>query len=620
MRSESIVGQIIACPRCGSMVEVHSPAEAAPKEGAETSPPSETPLVVGADQAASAFPVVALAGGILVLGVLAIAAVAFWPGDSEVDPQQVASVQATIPDSETKPETTPAAPPETIAQENIVQEKSQQPVVRHELEAAPAAPDAKLPTNPAESEPALPDNPTTPQADASLSEQSEPTSTPSEPSASEVPKVASREKIEPANGRQFNALDFDPESLDLETLSDTEPESPEPKIKMPPRPQVGNVQAGNAPEPQSTTLPLVRRGKLPDDGAATRIAREQFARKLPGIQVREMPLVEFLQLASQLAGVPVSVDAEHLLMAGISGRQRVSIDATDVTLDAALAEVLASLKLEHQYRGPHVVVTRKNSEQTREIEYPLDDLVDSAEDGETLIYLVKQLVAPESWGVATVELDGNSLVVTQSQPVHYELLVFLERLRLVNGRLTRSRFPVERLAPTPLHAAMAARLTGPALFTFSNETPLAEVVQHWQRELDVPILVDWVALAELDLWPEATIVCAVSDRNWQQALDEVLEPLGLDWRVSFGGTIEISTAEQFARDYQLELYPLNANSAADGQQVVKALANHLATVTGASNDQATLLFDSHSGTIIARQPAYVQRAILQWLVKQKLDR
>ena len=72
----------------------------------------------------------------------------------------------------------------------------------------------------------------------------------------------------------------------------------------------------------------------------------------------------------------------------------------------------------------------------------------------------------------------------------------------------------------------------------------------------MPLLIDWPALAEVDLWPESTIVCAVADKTWEEALSEVLEPLGLDWRATFGGAIEISSAEKLARDPQLELYPL----------------------------------------------------------------
>lgn len=588
MRNESIVGQIIACPKCGSMVEVHPPAEPATVPSEADSPIPETPLMVEAGKATLLSPLVAISGGLLILGLLAIGAVAFWPAAAEVPPEDVASAERDVPKMPTEP----------IATEPSLQAPEPEPIAKRQ-----AAVDLSLSAveEPTEIEPTPP-----PQPDSSLSAKPKPEPTVEEPQVEEVPKLARREPTKPETTRQFDALDFDPESLDLETLSEAQPTVEEAKLEMPVRTQTSNVV-----EPQPTTVPAVRRGSVPEKSAKGRDAREQFARKLPAIEIREMPLVEFLQLISQLSGTPVSVDAEQLLMAGISARRRVSLDATDVTLDAALSEVLASLKLEHAYQGPHVIVSREGAEQSREIDYPLDDLIDSADEGEALIGLIQKLVAPDSWQSGSAKLEGKSLAVTQSQQIHYELLVFLERLRIVGSQVTRSRFPVERLAPTPLHAAMAARLSGPAQFTFTSETPLAEVVQHWQRELDVPLLVDWVALAELDLWPEATIACAIADRNWQQALTEVLEPLGLDWRVSFGGTIEISTAEQLARDYQLELYPLQGASASKGQQVVEALAKHLRAVTG--SDESALLFHPQSGAILARQPAYAQRAILEWL-------
>ncbi|MCH8839655.1 MAG: hypothetical protein IH831_03070 [Planctomycetes bacterium] len=200
--------------------------------------------------------------------------------------------------------------------------------------------------------------------------------------------------------------------------------------------------------------------------------------------------------------------------------------------------------------------------------------------------------------------------------------MFLERLRLVRGLSPRSRYPVERLAPTPLHAAMAERLSAPALFTFSRETPLGEVFLHWQRELDLPLLVDWPALAEVELWPNSTIICAVPDCVWHEALADVLEPLGLDWRAAAGGAIEISSAEQLQRDLQLELYPLISDEPTDANQILSRLREHVSKTQGATTGQSKteFVFDRTAPAILALQPATAQREILALLVEQGLFR
>jgi hypothetical protein len=335
-----------------------------------------------------------------------------------------------------------------------------------------------------------------------------------------------------------------------------------------------------------------------------------------------MPLVDFLTLVSQLSGSPVSVGSEQLQMAGISPRERVSLDARDISLDEVLTQVLEPLRLKYVVDGPQVIVVRKDADQVREIEYPIDDLVSDDTSAEQLADWVRQLVAPASWQESGLEIVGDSLRIEQSQRVHYQVLIFLERLRLVRGLSTRSRYPVERLAPTPLHAAMATRLTAPALFTFSRETPLGEVFLHWQRELDLPLLIDWPSLAEVQLWPESTVICAVAARPWQEVLTDVLDPLGLNWRATTGGAIEISSAEQCQRDPQLELYPLSSAEPVDATQILNGLREHiLKNRTPATAEQKTrLAFDPTGPTILALQPATAQREILAWLIEQGLFR
>ena len=353
---------------------------------------------------------------------------------------------------------------------------------------------------------------------------------------------------------------------------------------------------------------------------SSRRAQEQFALQLPSLEVRDMPLVSFLQLLSRLGGVPVSISASELQMAGISARKEVSLEARNVTLDAALSQVLEPLRLEHRFDGAQVIVSRKSADKMRDVDYPLDDLVSSAAEAEQLTDWIEQLVAPGSWDSASMDIVGDKLRVQQTQQVHFQLLTFVERLRMVRGLDTRSRFPVARLAPTPLHAAMAPRLSRSAMFTFTQDTPLSEIFLHWQRELEVPFLVDWPALAEVELWPDNPVACAIADRNWQEGLTAVLQPLGLDWRVCYGGGIEISSALAFGSDRQLELYRITAPQRDGGTELVAQLQQHLAGLPSAqsSPQQAQIIYDAKGPAVIALLPASAQRDVLQWLIERKL--
>jgi hypothetical protein len=560
VRNEALIGQIIACPKCGSMVEV--------------SPPSvpETPIAEASSPVAAGPSYALLAWSVMgvVVGAALFGAILLWPtapAVSDATSPQIAEQAAAIEAAPTALETTDEPAAMTSAQEASVESETPEP--------QPLPPQEPFVTE-----------------EAAVVEA---------PSEIAKPQAGAARGGEARVARRFNPLDLDPEGLELSTLDDP-PRQQDTRVSEDPPP---------SPEPVASTQPVVRRGADAERNLAARDAKTRFSRRLPALSVKNMALVDFISLLSQLGGVPVSVGSEQLLMAGISPRQQVSLDAQDITLDAALVRVLDPLRLEHEFQGPQVVVVRQGADQVREIEYPINDLGTS---GEELAAWLKQIVAPTSWQVGALKIADGSLSIKQTQRVHYQVLMFLERLRLMSGMSPRSRYPVQRLAPTPLHGALAERLAAPGLFTFSRETPLADVFLHWQREIDVPLLVDWPALAEVDLWPESTIVCAVADQTWSAALDEVLEPLGLDWRATFGGAIEISSAERLHRDMQLDLYPLRRDKAADSAAAISALKEHLSPTEG------DLIFDPAVNVLIARQPASAQRQILAWLVEHDLIR
>lgn len=557
VRNESLIGQIVACPKCGSMVQIERPTEG---QAIAESPVNEPT----SPEAEGSFAFLAWSAGALAMAAMIVGAILLWPATPEVSDAAAPIVQPAAKPSPTVDESEQVEPEAIVA----------------------AAPEV---TEPA---PTPPQETTEMPAEVAVDKSVTPT-----PSSVEPPPVPPASVDEPRVTREFDALELDPEGLDLATL-DRAPSSAAAATSDGPPP---------SPEPMPSTEPAARRGAPAERNIINRDAEDQFARRIPALSVREMPLVDFLGLVSQLGGAPVSVAAEQLLMAGISPRKPVSVTMNDQSVDAILAAALKPLRLEHKFYGPQVVVVRQGAEQFREIKYPVDDLpIEPAR----LAKLIGDLIEPASWKTGKLAVDGQTLVVTQSQRVHYQILLLLERLRLANNISPRSKFPTQRLAPSPLHGAMAERLAGPALFTFTRETPLVEVFGHWQREIDVPILVDWPALADVDLWPESVIVCAVADRPWGQALSESLEPLGLSWQATFGGAITITSADKLQRNPQLEVYALTSGTI----DLAQALEKQLGAEDGA------FVVEPAARVLFALQPAGVQREVLEWLNLKQLLR
>ena len=144
VRNESLVGQIIACPRCGSMVEVTRPTEGPSTEvdppdnpstevdspdnpSTEVDSPDAGPTAVGSS-VAGGINVVAWSSAVLVLGLGALAAVAFWP--SEDVPVATFVAQASVPGPVDREQD--VEPTEPVVEQPVIEqvvEKVPEPIV-----------------------------------------------------------------------------------------------------------------------------------------------------------------------------------------------------------------------------------------------------------------------------------------------------------------------------------------------------------------------------------------------------------------------------------------------------------------------------------------------------------
>jgi hypothetical protein len=646
VRDAALVGHILACPRCGSMVQVTAPAASAPPTPPHATPAITVPLAeasvfdvadVGASLedartevapfeplASKGTPATTVASGgglklaaIILAGALAGSAVVVgaltWLGGDDAPP---VAAPATRPD-----EKNPVAAPLAVAErsdDDADHAAAQKPV-------SPTDADEDQPVAPA-AESTAAENAT---EDAAANVIAPPAAAPQAPSGAgdEAPVQAIAEQEPPADAPaprlRIDPLEIDPEGLDLATLF--RPRADEPVVESlvdagpaAPVESEAPAAAGEAPAARQ----VVRRdggvGGAPGDAAVL------LARRLPGVEVEKMPLCRFLDLAGQLSGLPVSVEPAELRLASASAGAEVSVEAKDATIEEIVAAAVKPLKLAVAVENSQLILRHPAGEKRRTTACPVDDLVGGQLTAEELGGWIQELVAPESWegggGSGKLKVAGDALEIEQREDVTYETFMLLERWRLVRGLPTRTKYPKALLAAGAENVAMAERLGGPATFTFSQYTPLREIFRWWQEELEVAVLVDWPALAEDRLWPQTRIAASAIDKPWGEAIDSVLEPLGLGWRPAGARAIQITTLGKVRTEPVVELYRLAASSTATAAE----LANQVARLAAAEGDgpatQASVAvkYDAANRVLLARAPASVQRRLGEWLKGQRM--
>ena len=651
VRNEALIGQIVGCPRCGSMVEIARPAAASAAAAAVTSSPESTinitarqidqineevsqaaatpaesapaaePATSAADpaEAAETVPVEVLQAtaevakykiitwslASFVIGATLVGAI-LYKGKAPTEEEPVAAVTETITAADPSPETDPIS---------IVDEpEPPEPSVETELptpdEPQPSTTAAELSVEP----PAAEDFASSQEPPQPLDEP-EPIEPPTLENDTDDSPTLTVEPAETAVPR-FNPLQFDLASLSLAKL-DQAPE-PETQAVDPPVEDVPDEPVAVDPiDEASPAAPTVARLGRPDKKApVVRGAEDQLKLMVPAIEFTNMPLLDALDLVSQLSGQPVSVAPEQLLMAGITSQKPVSLKADDISLREVLDKLLTPLRLEYTTEGPQIVVRRQDANKLREIKYPVSDLVSKEVTAEQLASWIEKLIAPKTWksagGNGMLESTADSLQVTQPQQVQYQVLILLERLRLARNLPPKSRYPVSSLVGAPANELLAAQLAAETTFTFTQLTPLAEVFAHWQTELGAPLLIDWPAMAEANVYPATPIACAVAGEPWHVALEEVLAPVGFGWRAVTGGAVEITLAERASNDLQVEL--LNV------QSLDTSMLDRLRTLADqhGTNDLAALAYDPVGKVVLASQPATAMRAIYQHLREENL--
>jgi hypothetical protein len=336
----------------------------------------------------------------------------------------------------------------------------------------------------------------------------------------------------------------------------------------------------------------IRRGPAATDAPVPQNVDAQLALPIQSLSMRAVPLATLIDSLADMSGVPMTIDPTALEIIGLSPRREVTLDVKSVTIEQALRTALASQRLDIAVRDGKVVVVGPAADAKRPRDYDVTDL--AAGDVTKAALLAEQIqrfVAVESWepsgGAGNISANGTTLHIEQADREHIRVLVFLERLRLARGLPLVSRYPAERLTNESTYGQLAGKLRRPTTFTYVPWTRLADVVRDWQRQSDVTMLVDWKRLAEVELEPSSPISCSVIHRTWEEALDGILEPLGLAWWAIDGETIQITSRK-----------------AADGLQRIEFFAIPLALREKYAGDEA--LIEAIRRELVERGQATVQ--------------
>ena len=333
------------------------------------------------------------------------------------------------------------------------------------------------------------------------------------------------------------------------------PENPDPLEKP--------AVAAKPPAPQEKPAP--KEEKPPQEAAQPGPPQADIQARLNDpIAKFDMPGVPLGQAVGDLAAMstlPVAFDPDALQELGVTLHDPVTIKLADTTVGKALEAIAASCKLACVAETGQVLITSppEHRESLRRVRYTVSDLTgEDAKAVAELASLAQKLVVPDSWkangGRGTIEVEPGALIVTQTGNVHYQVLVFCEKLRTARGKTIRSRL-------SPALFALATRvdrardMLGRAVtLNFSQGAPLAEILAYLKTATGIEILVDRSALTAAGTSDDVKATFKVDQQPLRAALFQLLDPLGLSCRVIDAHTVQVTTRKAAAARFELEFY------------------------------------------------------------------
>jgi len=296
----------------------------------------------------------------------------------------------------------------------------------------------------------------------------------------------------------------------------------------------------------------------------------RLATEVRGFKVPRLPMLDAVRALSRLSNVPVSFDLEPMLALGISPSISVEIEVGEGNFRQALEKLVGQAGLAVVMDSGHVIITIPEEARTALVvkRYPVEDLVSArfsagphagkaapgfeGAPSYDLGWLVRTFVAPETWkeqgGRGSLSLQATELEVEQPVWIHRGVERFLEDLRSLrqaggsSGR-HRSRW-----------ALAQKELSQPITVNFFEPAPLSKILRQVEHSANVKLLVNWRVLREGGMTQEPEVTFTVHQLPLAQALEQLLLPLGLGYRVVEPTVFEVTTRSALNHGLEIGFY------------------------------------------------------------------
>ncbi|MBR4750765.1 MAG: hypothetical protein IK077_03300 [Thermoguttaceae bacterium] len=428
------------------------------------------------------------------------------------------------------------------------------------------------------------------------------------------------------------STEFDEEEFERANKGDEENASSDDEIEE--EEDLGSVASTTDVSLQSS-LPTLKQAAKEID------VESRMKLRLSSITFPESPAAA-VRLLAEFSGVPIDFDLENFELTRSSIESTLNLSLNDADVESALNELATLLKWNVLVGKDRITLVPKDADDALiEERFDLADLLNDSsrkapiefrgdaalsEEPLTLDVLSKMattLVEPDSWSVNGEEGqgiasgEGTTLIVKQNALNRKKVGDLFERLRALRGLELKDSSTSNSLIAETLGWE---RLTKKISFNLLKPLTLQQAVEILERTQKIQVLWDDAVLNDFGVGRDVATVARVDDATIDQTLFDLLEPHKLTY-VILGENLYLITTKEHAESYKtVEIHMFSSEKKELTEQEAIEFADEMKTaVSPKSWDDPDVSFwiDFQSECWIVRQSQPNQRAIRRWLEERR---
>ncbi len=305
----------------------------------------------------------------------------------------------------------------------------------------------------------------------------------------------------------------------------------------------------------------------------------------PGIAYTEIPLVGFIRNFNRLTRIPIQLDTDSVIAGQLDPHASITVTVENSTAKDFLQAALDTHDLVWQWNDDSqvIVVLPQGHDELSRHEFPVDPaLASNEEQASEIIELVKRVIQPESWNTAdgegSISIADGKCVVEQTGKTARQVEMLLQLLNAA-AKIKDDPDSAELQAQlATLYSRNEALGTSESAWEDIQLDVMSRVLDQIARHDGVTVLVNWNELLQHGWNPNTQVPWKSRDQKIEKTLMELTSSMGIGWRMLDEGTLEITSRQQLWNGTRIEVYPCHRQLARNytPEQIIRFLQSGIA--------------------------------------------